>query len=212
MMGLFFLYLCLLLLPGPFMSSNVNFSELFFTFFIFSSFHSVVRVHSLNLTKDTLTNMPRKESAMNLLSQNSHEPLFNVEERIEFVRATTAATGWNATATTSTHSNTSTNNNGRVDENALPQMMAEADDFPRVSVADWLYKADDVRKLCTRLHWSKARQHGPGLDNIGNTCFLNVVLQCLTYTASLAEVALHSEEEPNDINSSTRSSNKHKNT
>ena len=158
--------------------------------------------------------MPNKNSsrqlAMNLLSQNSQEPLFNVEERIEFVRATTAATGWNATATaTSTHSNMLTNNNERADENALPQMMAEADDFPRVSVADWLYKADDVRKLCTRLHWSKARQHGPGLDNIGNTCFLNVVLQCLTYTASLAEVALHSEEETNDINSSTRSTNKH---
>ncbi|XP_048025852.1 ubiquitin carboxyl-terminal hydrolase 42 isoform X1 [Megalobrama amblycephala] len=46
-------------------------------------------------------------------------------------------------------------------------------------------------RLC--LKWNQGHRIGAGLHNLGNTCFLNSTLQCLTYTAPLANYMLTRE-------------------
>ncbi|NXB52432.1 UBP42 hydrolase, partial [Leucopsar rothschildi] len=40
------------------------------------------------------------------------------------------------------------------------------------------------------MDWRQKRRPGAGLYNLGSTCYLNVILQCLTYTAPLANYLL----------------------
>lgn len=44
-----------------------------------------------------------------------------------------------------------------------------------------------------RLEWPGVRRVGAGLVNLGNTCFLNSTLQCLTYCPPLANYLLSGE-------------------
>ncbi|XP_061182057.1 ubiquitin carboxyl-terminal hydrolase 36-like isoform X1 [Saccostrea echinata] len=51
-----------------------------------------------------------------------------------------------------------------------------------------LYPEDKIK-----LQWRKVHKIGSGLINMGNTCFLNSTLQCLTYTAPLVNYCLSGE-------------------
>ncbi|NWU18201.1 UBP42 hydrolase, partial [Cephalopterus ornatus] len=43
------------------------------------------------------------------------------------------------------------------------------------------------------MDWQQRQRPGPGLCNLGSTCYINVILQCLTYTPPLANYLLSRE-------------------
>ena len=55
-----------------------------------------------------------------------------------------------------------------------------------------LYDSDHLE-----MDWKRVRSIGAGLSNMGNTCFLNSVLQCLSYTPPLVNYLLSGEHKQN---------------
>ncbi|KAL3238848.1 hypothetical protein MRX96_021876 [Rhipicephalus microplus] len=64
------------------------------------------------------------------------------------------------------------------------------------------YGEDGIPEPRVRLHssdsvwldWREQRRIGAGLVNMGNTCFMNTVIQCLTYCPPLANYLLHQDD------------------
>lgn len=53
-----------------------------------------------------------------------------------------------------------------------------------------LVESEDIERL---LAWKHSKKIGPGFANLGNTCYLNSVLQCLSYTPSFVQYLLEKD-------------------
>ncbi|ETM54504.1 hypothetical protein L914_02169, partial [Phytophthora nicotianae] len=115
-----------------------------------------------NSAKTSLNETPANGTLLPFKAQCKSAVALVSERRIDFVRAKNVRVI------------------GRLDGNS-------SDVKPKKKEAKEITSSEAVERV---LAWQHSKKIGPGFANLGNTCYLNSVLQCLTYTPCFAQFLL----------------------
>lgn len=79
---------------------------------------------------------------------------------------------------------------GKIDEATGKVLSSSSSSSSSAAKKRVLVESEDIERL---LAWKHSKKIGPGFANLGNTCYLNSVLQCLSYTPSFVQYLLEKD-------------------